>query len=118
MNFLCFSNPVVVVCRFFVVLLNDHLHVIGRQPSGWTHIVGNYIGPSDGLRLFMDGEEVASDTNNLAGSRSAGDGRIVVGRRFTARHEHYASAHIDELFFFNQTLTRQEITTLAAANQF
>ena len=77
-------------------------------------MVLNYLGPGDGegIRIYYDGSEVASDTTKTARSRSAGDGRIVVGRWYIDRDENYASVEIDELIFFNQALTVDNIETL------
>ena len=77
----------------------------------------NYIGPNDGqeMKIYYDGTQIESDTTKFPGTLSAGDGRIVVGRRYTNTDYHYASVRVDELIFFNQALTQQEITALAAA---
>ena len=58
---------------------------------------------------------MASDINRGATTHPAGDGRIVVGRINTDQDRNYASLQIDELIFFNQALTQQEIEALAAA---
>ena len=63
--------------------------------------------------MFFNGEEVASDTTKYATPRSAGDTRIVVGRRYTDWDRDYASITIDELIFFNRFLKVDEIETLA-----
>ena len=63
----------------------------------------------------MDGAEVASDTTKSAVSYSAGDGRIVVGRWYTDKDDLYVSMQIDELLFFNRTLTPAEIGSLVNA---
>ena len=42
----------------------------------------------------------------------AGDGRIVVGRRFTNDDNHYTTVMVDELLFFNQTLSNDTIDFL------
>ena len=77
----------------------------------------NYIGPNNGqgIQIYYDGVEVDSDTVQDVQSCSAGDGRIVVGRQFTDRDRDYASVMVDELLFFNQTLTAEEISTLATS---
>ena len=83
-------------------------------PAGWTHVVLNYIGPNDGQGIIMyyDGAVVVSDTSKYLVSRSAGDGRIVVGRRFTNSNQHYASVQVDELIYFNQVLTGAEVQSI------
>ena len=55
---------------------------------------------------------MASDTTKNVQSRSAGDGRIVVGRYFTDMDQWYSSVEVDELVFFNRALTVDDIETL------
>ena len=74
----------------------------------------NYLGPNDGqgIRIYYNGTEVKSETTKVLRSRSAGDGRIVVGRVYTKRDDNYASMQIDELIFFNKALSTTEIQVL------
>ena len=76
----------------------------------------NYIGPNDGegIRIYYNGTEAASDTTRDGGSYSAGDGRIVVGRYYTDHDgaEDYASVQIDELIFFNHALNNDNVNAL------
>ena len=55
---------------------------------------------------------MASDTTKDARSYSAGDGRIVLGRYYTDSDEYYTSAMVDELVFFNQALSNDDINAL------
>ena len=75
----------------------------------------NYIGPNNGQRIqiYYNGTEVSTDPTKSSASRSPGDGRIVVGRFATDLDRHYATVMVDELLFFNQTLTSAEIDALA-----
>ena len=100
--------------RFYVFLQNGRFQTYPYKPNGWTHAVLNYIGPSngEGIRIFYNGAQVASDTSNDGGSHSAGDGRIVVGRYNTGEDGNYASVEVDELIFFNRSLSTLEIRTL------
>ena len=61
--------------------------------------------------MFYDGEEVASDTHKKIRSWTflAGDGRIVVGRLHTDNHHKYSSVEVDELIYFNNSLSTEEI---------
>ena len=75
----------------------------------------NYIGPNDGegLRIYYNGMEVTSDTiKSSAGPYSTGDGRIVVGRRLTNLDENYASVQVDELIYFNASLTSDDVQSI------
>ena len=62
--------------------------------------------------MFYDGGEVGNDPTKSSGSKSAGDGRIVVGRIYTESEGFYTSVVVDELIFFNQALTVDDIETL------
>ena len=74
----------------------------------------NYIGTNigQGIKIFYNGFEMVSVETKLAGSHQTGDGRIVVGRRFTDMDQQYASVMVDELLFFNRYLTPEEISVL------
>ena len=63
--------------------------------------------------MFIGGTEVANGTTKESASRSAGDGRIVVGRIFTDVDNHYNSLEVDELIFFNSSLVLKEVVALA-----
>ena len=74
----------------------------------------NYIGPADGqgFTTYKDGVEQGNGTSKGGGSYPPGDGRVVIGRRFTNRDEWYASAEVDELTLWNRALTLQEIQAI------
>ena len=103
---LCFS--------FRVYLLNKKFRAFSHIPTGWTHIVLNYIGPNDGegIWIYYNGAEVVNGTTKSDGTYSAGDGRIVVGRCYIDEDRRYASMEIDELIFFNKALTTTDIEHL------
>ena len=100
--------------RIFFILSDGFFYLGHPKSAGWTHLTLNYIRYEDGqgIRMYYDGREVASDTTNFGGTYSAGDGRIVVGRIFTDRDENYASIQVDELIYFNKALTTTDIKLL------
>ena len=79
--------------------------------SGWTHVVLNYLGPEDGQGIvgYFNGVQGTFDRYKSGQSFSTGDGRVVVGRYETDRDRYYAGVDLDELLFFNQKLSIQEI---------
>ena len=82
-------------------------------PTGWTNVVLNYIGPSDGIRMFIDGQEVASDTDKETyDAVLTGDGKITLGRIFTKYDDYYATVQVDEMLLFDQSLKIKEIQLL------
>ena len=92
-------------------ILDGYFYKFASRPTGWTHVVLNYLGPHDGqgIRIYYNGTEVARDTTKATRSFSAGDGRIVVGRFNTDRDNNYASLQVDELIFFNQKVSAYEL---------
>ena len=104
--------------RFDVRLLDGFFYALLFEPTGWIHVVLNYIGPNDGqgIRVYYDGTEVASSMTKVAASHSAGDSRIVVGRAYTDKEtdqkRDYVSMEIDELIFFNEALSTGDIKLL------
>ena len=84
---------------------------MGRS-SGWVHSVLNFIGPNNGqgISVYQDGQHKGNaTTKDSTSSSDPSIGRIVIGRLLNG---HYASVQVDELLFFNQTLTESEITML------
>ena len=100
--------------RFRVKLHDGDFSAAYIQPTGWTHIVLNYIGPNDGqgIRIFLNGEEEVSDTTKNGVTYLAGDGRIVVGRWYTDLDGNYASFQVDELLYFNAALASDDVQSI------
>ena len=83
------------------------------QP-GWHHVAWNYVGPNNGqgIVVYMDGCEVGRHTTRLFVPRPPGDGKMVIGRRFTYSDNWYGAVMIDELMLFNHQLSEQQIQDL------
>ena len=98
----------------FVSVLDGYFDESFPEPSGWTHAVLDYLGPNDGQRIsiYNNEEKVARDTTKAERLYSAADGRIVVGRRFKDKDQDYASVQVDELIYFNQALTNEDIQSI------
>ena len=80
----------------------------------------NFIGPDDGegIRIYNDGVQVAEVTRKgyqpcTQDQTCMPDGTIVVGRLETGRHRDYCSLKMDELAFFNEALSQEEIAMLS-----
>ena len=43
----------------------------------------------------------------------AESGRVVLGRQYIDDNDHYASVDVDELLFFNETMTDQNIQDMS-----
>ena len=67
--------------------------------------MANYLGTNDGVTLIYNGVEVSRSQTKTVVTRSVGDGRIVVGRYKTNANTNYVTMHIDELMFFDQSLS-------------
>ena len=86
----------------------------------WFHLVINFIGPNagEGFQIYHDGINVLNDTTKATNSNSRrylppNNGRIVTGRYRVDLDAWYASVQVDELLFYNRTLTEPEITILS-----
>ena len=83
-------------------------------PSGWFHVVYNYIGPNngEGVTIYHDGVEELWKADRTTHGYPAGSGNVVIGRTSPSKDENYASVMMDELMFFNRKLTVEEIQIL------
>ena len=105
--------------RYHVSFNDSRFLAKAYKPSGWFHVVINFIGPAEGegIRIYQDGVEVANDTTKsfrtCQDASCRPDGRIVVGRQYTTMDRGYCSLQVDELAFFNEILSQEEITMLS-----
>ena len=60
----------------------------------------------------MDGVFGNADSTKQEDTNSAGNGQIVVGKFRPEEDRNYASVKLNELLFFNTTLTQEDIETL------
>ena len=106
-----------IICSRYGVRLSDgRFYGEADKLGDWFHVVLNFIGPSDGIRIYHEGVKVITDISTNAGNYTQGDRRIVIGRRFSGSDDRYASVQIDELLFFNEALTETEIIMLGMYN--
>ena len=100
-------------CSFDLRLLDGYFWIIISRPSGWTHIVLNYIGPENGqgIQIYVDGLPTESAASKTSRPSQCGNGRVVVGRLLTDRDhiKDYADVDVDELLFFNEKLSDQQV---------
>ena len=107
---------VLVSFRYLVAMSPGHFSVsTGRANNVWVHAVLNFLGPNnqEGISIYQNGQHVGNHATITQSSSNAPDGRIVVGRVLTGVNNYYASVQVDELLFFNQTLTEAEIRLLS-----
>ena len=76
----------------------------------------NYL-EGEGITIYNNGIEVGSDNVTDTGFCTRDicqpDGQIVIGRAETRMSKLYVSLEVDELAFFNTTLSQDEITMLS-----
>ena len=112
--------------RYRVRLPDDRFTVTVPKPIGWFYSVLNFIPGNEttdievtvhGIKVYHDGILVGSDFSEGMGFAIGGDGRIVIGQSHLPgsrnKANSYISAEVDELMFFNQSLTEAEITRLS-----
>ena len=88
--------------------------------NNWFHLVINFTGPNagEGFQIYHDGVNVRNDTTKVSLANSLrylppNNGRIVIGRFRVDADSGYASVQVDELLFYNRTLTKPESTMLS-----
>ena len=99
-------------CRVHAHVTAGNFFVSEPFPTGWTHVVINYISQTDGIRLFQNGVQTGSSSTTKEGPYPSGEGRVIVGRFLTDVDNNYPNADIDELLFFNQILSNSQISGL------
>ena len=74
----------------------------------------NFIGPNggEGIQAFRDGTLRAHHMWGLSGTQTDGDGRVIVGKKHANVNNYYAHVEVDELLFFNQALSNEEVRQL------
>ena len=106
-----------IICsRYGVHLLDGLFYGEADKQGDWFHVVLNFIGPSDGIKIYHERVKVITGASRTAGNCTQGDRRTVIGRRFSELDERYASVQMDELLFFNEALTEDEIIMLGECN--
>ena len=87
---------------------------VPKTNDQWIHLVLNFIGPSggQGIQAFRDGVLINHYKVGLVDTQTAGEGRVVVGRKFVTSNRDYAHVEVDELIFFNQALLAEGVMEL------
>ena len=101
--------------RYVVTMPHRHFTVSVGKSNEWVHGVLNFLGPNDeeGIRIYENGKHVGNHTTVVQSPTSEPNGRIVIGRVFTEVNVLYGSVQVDELLFFNRSLTEAEIRMLS-----
>ena len=102
-------NTTLIFFRHHVELSARSLGVSTSKPSGWFHTIINFFG--NRFVVYHDGIEQESSFGTNA-TKIPGDGRIV-GKLSTDVNGIYTSVQVDEMLFFNRSLTETEVTVLA-----
>ena len=104
-------------CRCYLRVLDTYRYTDVSIPSGWAHLVCNYIGPNNDVKMYLNGAQEAGRSTTTSSPRSTAyllsDGRIVLGRSSTNKDRNYAGVDVDEILLFNQSLTDSEVTEIA-----
>ena len=74
----------------------------------------NYKGPNngEGVAVYTNGVLGGSDTKMVERKITSGDGRALIGRCYKDSESSPGSTMVDELAFWNHTLTTKEIQDL------
>ena len=95
----------------------DHFAQYNCNLNEWFHSEINFIGPNigQGYILYVDGMMHRTSGSSQFTPGVINNGRIAVGRLFIENNQYnaYTSFAMDELLFFNRTLTETEISMFA-----
>ena len=74
----------------------------------------NFIGPNsgEGIQAFSNGAFISQHQSGAEGDHPDSDGQMVIGRRYPNRSIDYAHVEVDELIFFNEALSNEEVREL------
>ena len=93
-----------------------NFHNFALRPDGdeWFHVVINYFGSGEGQGFvtYVNGQPEHSERDRVTVPTGEGNGRIVIGRLYTETNAEYSSMEIDNLAFFNNFLTDDDIKLL------
>ena len=106
-------------CRFVLALENGDFYCDTPKPSGWFHLVLNFIGPNpgEGIAIYHDGVLIDSSDFKHEYASDPSDGLLVIGKGKTGGGiDDYSSVVADELRLYNRKLTPAEIATLYNAH--
>ena len=84
---------------------------IPNVSNQWIHLVLNFIDPNsgEGIQAFKDGAFIAENQGGADGNNTVGDGRVIVGKKHANSNKFYAHVEVDELIFFNEALSNEEV---------
>ena len=94
-----------IVGLFYMYPMDSSIHLL-KDPSD---------GPNNGqgTRIYRDGIQTASSNVISSYTFQPGSGRVVIGRLSIDDDDNYADVNLDELLFFNETLSDQNIRYLS-----
>ena len=99
--------------RYGILLPGGFYTVIANHPIGWVHIAMNFIRGRE-LELYEAGQPNGRDTVlNTLFQYGPTNGRIIIGRYYSAQDGFYGSVQVDQLLFYNHPLSEEEITRLS-----
>ena len=87
---------------------------VPKVNNQWAQLVLNFIGPNggEGIEAFKDGTRREFSRYGTSSTYTAGEGRVVIGRRYVSRSQDYAQVELDELIFFNKARLYNEVMDL------
>ena len=95
-----------------------------RPLREWSHIVVNYEVSAHNpntdteFRTYVNGELVLNDRKRYDQETTPGDGKLVIGRAYSAVDNYYTSMDVDQVMFFNNALSFINIKWLLRNNLF
>ena len=119
------SQKLIYLCKkiwllsFFRIRVDDKsgiFQVNTNQSTEWTHLVLVYVGPNkgQGIRVAINVNTIIKDKMSDDSSTQSGNGHATIGTQVTNENPElfYASVKVDELTFWNRTLSLIEVMTI------
>ena len=93
--------------RLFIEASGTNLNSGTALPTNqWVHVASTYSSSNSLLKLYVNGEEVASTSKS--GSLSTSTNPFTIGKRSSA-DQYYFKGYIDEIRLFNKALSENEL---------
>ena len=90
-------------------LINGYFIAPTQKPTAWFHASLVFHNSSEGITVYHDGNQVATDDSKSPASSDSRDGITVIGRRFSQIDNQYATLIVDELAMWNRAMSEDHV---------
>ncbi len=107
-----------MVCFRFTVATTTVKYNLRISPISpdWFHMAIVYLGPNDGISVYLNGSFFKSDTSGTHDPHGNTSGNIIIGKGCVSDQWKYAVS-LDELYFWNERIGVDLLETLYNAQK-